>query len=88
MEHVDEWKVTLHLDEHDGQTRAIVRLHTRDTSLTGIGTAYRNPRDRNIPEIGDELAAARALSDLAHKLLGAAVADIEAVTQRPAAVTL
>ena len=88
MDHIDEWRMTLHLDEHDGQTRATVRLHTRDTMLTGVGTAHRHPRDTDVPEIGDELAAARALSDLAHKLFGAAVADIEAATQRPAPITL
>lgn len=88
MEHTAVWKLGLHLDEHDGQTRATVRLHTRDTVLTGIGTAYRNPRDTDIPEIGDELAAARALSDLAHQLLNAAAGDIESATHRPAAVTL
>jgi hypothetical protein len=30
-----------------------------------------------VPEIGDELAAARALFDLAHRLLEATVRDIE-----------
>ena len=88
MEHTSEWRLTLYLDEHDGQTRATARLHTRDTELTGVGTANRNPRDVDVPEIGDELAAARALSDLAHKLFSAAVGDIEAATQRPAAITL
>lgn len=88
MEHTAVWKLGLYLDEHDGQTRATARLHTRDTVLTGVGTAHRNPRDSDIPEIGDELAAARALSDLAHQLLDAAVTDIEAVTHTPAVVTL
>jgi len=86
MEHTELWKMSLHLDEHDGQTRATVRLHTRDTLLTGVGLAYRNPRDVDVPEIGDELAAARALSDLAHKLFDATVSDIEAITHQPAAV--
>ena len=34
-----------------------------------------------MPEIGDELATARALSDLAHHLLDAAAEDIGSVTQ-------
>ncbi|HEU5269033.1 MAG TPA: DUF1876 domain-containing protein [Jatrophihabitans sp.] len=88
MEHTEEWKLYLYLDEQDGQTRATARLHTRDTMLTGVGTAHRHPHDVDIPEIGDELAAARALSDLAHKLFGAAVTDIESSTHRPAAITL
>lgn len=34
--------------------------------------------------IGDELAVARALADLAHQLLEATAADIEAITHEPA----
>jgi hypothetical protein len=33
-----------------------------------------------VPEIGDEIAAARALSDLGHRLIHAATEDVEAVT--------
>ena len=39
-----------------------------------------------MPEIGDELAVARALSDLAHLLIDATVNDIEAMTHMPAHV--
>jgi hypothetical protein len=56
-------------------------LHTDDkTQLVGRGTAHRNPSDTDIAEIGDELAAARALSNLAHELLDAAASDIEQIT--------
>lgn len=34
-------------------------------------------KHRDAPEIGDELAVARALSDLGHQLLDAAAGDIE-----------
>ncbi|WP_369794419.1 dsRBD fold-containing protein [Kutzneria sp. 744] len=37
-----------------------------------------------MPEIGDELAVARALADLSHQLLDAAVQDVEGITHRPA----
>ena len=47
----------------------------------GVGLARRNPRDSEVPEIGDELAAARALADLAHQLIEATVADLEAATR-------
>jgi hypothetical protein len=78
------WNVDILIDEHDGSTRAEARLEWADTAqFTGTGTARRNPRDVEIPEIGDELAASRALSDLAHQLLDAAAADIEASTRRP-----
>ncbi len=79
------WNVEIFIDEHDGMTRAEARLETADTTnLVGTGTARRNPHDVEVPEIGDELAAARALSELAHRLLDAAAEDIEAITHRPA----
>lgn len=56
-------------------------LHTGAASrLTGVGRAKLNPADDDIPEIGDELATARALTDLGHRLLLTAAKDIEAVT--------
>ncbi len=76
------WTVDIFIDEHDDDsTRAEARLRTRNSAhITGIGFARRNPRDVNVPEIGDELAAARALADLAQRLLKAAAEDIEDVT--------
>lgn len=82
------WTVDIYIDEHEGRTRAEARLHTSDaTHLTGTGTARLNPADRDVPEIGDELATARALSELAHKLLDATAGDIEAVTHQAANLT-
>lgn len=91
------WTVDIYLTEKSGQdefeggdsvrTLAEARLHTRDdTALRGWGHARKNPKDRDIPEIGDELAAARALSDLAHHLLEVAAGDIEAATGAAASV--
>jgi hypothetical protein len=83
------WTVDIYIDEQDGETRADARLHTQDKShLHGSGTARLNPIDRDVPEIGDELAAARALSMLAHELLNAAAGDIEAITHQPARLHL
>lgn len=85
MNQTKRWTITIDIDEHDGQTRAAARLHTRDTdSLQGVGRARLNPADRDIPEIGDELAVARALSELSHRLLETAAADIGAITHQPA----
>lgn len=79
------WTVEIVIDEHERRTRATARLHTgAPTHLVGVGTARLNPADADVPEIGDELAAARALNDLAHKLLDAAAGDIERVTHTPA----
>lgn len=77
------WNVEIFIDEREDErtTHAEARLHTNDkTHLVGRGTARRNPEDSNIAEIGDELAAARALSSLAHELLHAAASDIEQIT--------
>ncbi|MFJ4621808.1 DUF1876 domain-containing protein [Streptomyces sp. NPDC088812] len=78
MPHTMEWKVRLHVFEDDeGTTKARVVLDTGATALTGQGAAHCHPADRNVPEIGDELAAGRALNNLAQKLLNAAEQDIE-----------
>jgi hypothetical protein len=85
MAAVKRWTVDVFIDEDEGRTYADARLHTgADTHLVGVGRARLNPADRNIPEIGDELAAARALSDLSQVLLVTATTDIEAVTATPA----
>lgn len=82
------WSVQIDLGEHEGATHAVARLHTQDrTSLTGSGSARLNPADPNVPEIGDELAAARALSQLAHALLDAAADDISGVLNAPVHLT-
>ena len=61
-----------------------MRLHGQE--LTGIGIARLNPADRNVAEIGDELAVARALSNLADQLFAATAADIHAVTHEPVVI--
>jgi hypothetical protein len=82
------WSVQIFISEQDGRTHAEARLHTGDrTNLVGTGMARLNPLDRDVPEIGDELAAARALSQLAHHLLDAAADDIEGVTRQDATHT-
>ena len=81
------WSIEIFIDEHEdtGTTHAEARLHTHDdTHLHAHGQAKRNPTDRSVPEIGDELAVARALSELAHQLLHAAAEDIEQFTHTPA----
>lgn len=80
-----QWRVDIFIDEHEERTRARAKLRNPDeTTLVGVGLARLNPTDLNVPEIGDELAVARALSDLAHQLLNATAQDIEAITQTPA----
>ena len=75
-----EWKLTVFLDEvDDDRTTARAVLETpAGRTLTGEGHARRNPGDRPVPEIGDELAAGRALSHLAHQLIEIAADDVSA----------
>ena len=77
--HTRTWQLHLDLAEGDETTRAEVVLRTdAGTVLRHVGTARRHPGDRDVPEIGDELAVCRALSGLAHDLLDATVADVRA----------
>ena len=80
--HTKTWTVEIFIGEQEGKTHAEARLASEKSaqSLTGTGTARLNPTDSDVPEIGDELAAARALSDLAHHLLDAAAEDIGSAT--------
>lgn len=85
----DHGKKSLHLDvkvdEHEKRTRAKVRLSWRGTKLVGVGLARLDPADEPVAAIGDELALARALVDLAHQLFELTVTDVEAATGKPAA---
>ena len=84
MDEVETWSVIIDIGEHDGRTRAVARLRTRDTErLTGVGFARLAPTDEDVPEIGAEIAAARALADLSRRLLGVATEDVEQVTGQP-----
>ncbi|GAA3453447.1 DUF1876 domain-containing protein [Dactylosporangium matsuzakiense] len=82
------WTVEVLIGEDHGNTSAVARLDTNDgTHLVGAGQARLNPADDDIPAIGDELAAARALSDLGHRLLLTAAADVAAVAEQPVHLT-
>lgn len=75
------WKVEIFIGEQDQRTYAEARLMPgQEVTLTGTGVARLNPQDRDVPEIGDELAVARALSELSHRLLHAAADDIGQLT--------
>jgi Domain of unknown function (DUF1876) len=79
----ENWTIEVSIDEHRKRTRARARLRWRGRQLTGLGIARVNPSDRNIPEIGDELAVARALSNLADELFAATAYDIHTATHEP-----
>lgn len=89
MDEAKRWMVSIDIDEHDGHTRALARLTTRDSNrITGVGLAKLDPSDRDVPEIGDEIAVARALADLGQHLLHTAAEDVEGVTGEPARLVM
>lgn len=77
------WQLDMSIDDHEERTRAKARLQWRGNELVGVGLARLNPADEPVVEIGDELAVARALSDLANKLFALTESDIEAATHKP-----
>jgi hypothetical protein len=88
MTTVDSWPVEISLHEEDGKTRAEARLTRDGVGMTGHGLARRNPDDREVIQVGEEIAAARALSDLAHQLLSDAAGQIEGITHQRAHLSL
>ncbi|WP_460933417.1 DUF1876 domain-containing protein [Phycicoccus ginsengisoli] len=78
---IRQWQVQLTLFEHGGTThaRAVLRGDS-PTPVEAVGDSTRGPSDSDVPEIGEEVAVARALRRLADRLLDTAAGDIEAVT--------
>ena len=70
------WHVEVTFTEDEDRTRADAILDLRGSHFHSLGQAKRAPDDPSVPIVGEELAAARALSDLAHKLLDAAAERI------------
>lgn len=81
-ETVTRWSVEIFLSESDGRSHAQARLLTGvQPPLTATGEATLSPHDViDVPEIGFELAAARALRSLADLLLAVGDEDVEAIT--------
>jgi hypothetical protein len=85
MENVTSWTVRVDSGEIEGLTRDVAHLRIPDTErVVGVRFARLHPADRDVPEIGDEIAVARALSDLSHRLLKAATEDREQLSGKSA----
>lgn len=83
--HVRSWRVNIDLFETGDETAAhAVLLAEAPEQLEARGLALRNPADTPVPEIGDEVAVARALHRLADRLLEVASADIAQAQGNPA----
>lgn len=76
------WRLEITFTEDDQTTRADAVLDVAGHHHHGWGRSRRDPGDADVPIIGEEVAAARALIRLAHQLLGAAEEEIEEVEQR------
>jgi hypothetical protein len=66
--------MSIAVKERDGRTQAKIELHWAGWHLVGTGVAYRHPSDCLTDEVGRGLATARALSDLADRLLAVSAA--------------
>jgi hypothetical protein len=71
------WRVEIGFTEEDDRTRADAILELASERFHGFGQAKKAPQDPSVPVIGEELAASRALADLSHPLVEAAVRRIE-----------
>jgi hypothetical protein len=82
------WNISIRFSEDDERTTAVATLAAGDRKLTARGSARRNPVDPNLPQVGEDLATARALSRLSHELISDAVTRLEEVTHSPAGIHL
>lgn len=86
--HVRSWRVDIDVFETGDRTAAHATLVADAPGrLDGRGEALRNPVDVAVPEIGDEIAVARALRRLSDRLFEAASLDITGSQGHPAAVS-
>lgn len=88
MQTMKRWEVDVVVAEESefesARTWAEVGLLSDDgTALRGHGMARKHPQDLDVPEIGEELAVSRALSDLARQLRQIAAEDINDNTGFP-----
>jgi hypothetical protein len=83
-EHTKSWRITIDLFEAGDDTTAhAVLLAESPVHIDARGRAHRSAADVAAPEIGDEVAVARALRGLADRLLDTASEDITAAQGRP-----
>jgi len=74
------WQLVFETREDDDHCDMVVHLDAGDRSFAGHGRSRRNPADPSLPQVGEELAAARALQDLATHLTNDAWQTIESHT--------
>lgn len=77
------WHVELEFQEDELHTRAAAMVRLPDGSeIRGHGRATRHHTDSNQPRVGEEIAGARALNELAMELLTKAHTEIDEASGR------
>ncbi len=69
--------IDLHIDEDDTTTTVTAVLDLRGDHFEARGRSRRNPTDKPMPVIGEELAIARALQTLTSEVMEGAQAKID-----------
>ena len=79
-------RLDLSVTEDADHTDALARVYMCGREFSAWGRARRNPNDPTTPAVGEELAVARALSDMSHQLVVAAADSLESALGRPVAL--
>jgi hypothetical protein len=69
--------IDVRIDEDESNTLVFAELDLRGDHFEALGRARRNPHDKPMPVVGEELATARALGNLALQVMEAAQTKIE-----------
>lgn len=78
------WHIEMEFVEQDGRTKVAAMVRLGDgVELRAHGYARRHPTDVEQHRVGEEIAGARALMDLASQLLGKAHGEIDEAAGRP-----
>jgi hypothetical protein len=82
------WRVDIYLYEDQAATSANAVLHSDVPAPVDVrGEARRSPADPDMPTVGDEVAAARALRQLADRLLEMASSDLSDAEGHPVSLS-
>ncbi|MFJ9740457.1 DUF1876 domain-containing protein [Streptomyces sp. NPDC101166] len=77
------WHVEMEFKEDDQHTRAVAMVRLPDgTEVRAHGHASRHRVDANQPRVGEEIAGARALNEIAMQLLTKAHMEIDDASGR------
>jgi Rv2632c-like/Domain of unknown function (DUF1918) len=79
-------RIDVSVSEDADHCEAVAHVRVRGRDFSGWGRARRNPADPEMPVVGEELAVARALSEVSHQLVVAAADSLESALGRPVAL--